>query len=110
MASDATLRAVSSGSPGPTFVLLIVLSVAMGACTPRLLDADQLERRLAREISERLDVPNATVECPDDAEAREGATLRCVVRAPGETQELRILVTQLDDDGHVAWEIAGAAG
>ena len=109
MASDATLRAVSSGSPGPTFVLLLVLSVATGACTPRLLDADQLERRLSREISERLHVANVAVECPDDAEARQGATLGCVARAPGETQGLRIQVTQLDGDGNVVWEIAGPA-
>ena len=75
-----------------------------------MLDADQLERRLSREISERLHVANVAVECPDDAEARQGATLGCVARAPGETQGLRIQVTQLDDDGNVTWEIAGAAG
>jgi hypothetical protein len=75
-----------------------------------MLDADQLERRLSREISDRLDVANVAVECPDDAEARQGATLDCIARAPGETQGLRIRVTQLDDDGNVVWEIAGAAG
>jgi hypothetical protein len=75
-----------------------------------MLDADQLERRLAREISEQLDVPNVAVECPGDAEARQGETLECVARAPGETEGLRIEVTQLDDDGNVVWEIAGAAG
>ena len=109
MVSDATLRAVSSGSPGPTFVLLLVLSITTGTCTPRLLDADQLERRLSREISERLDVANVAVECPDDAEARQGETLACAARAPGETQGLRIQVTQLDGDGNVVWEIAGPA-
>ena len=75
-----------------------------------MLDANQLERRLSREISDRLNVANVAVECPDDAEARQGATLGCVARAPGETQGLRIQVTQLDDDGNVTWEIAGAAG
>lgn len=84
--------------------------MAVGACTPRLLDADQLERRLSREISERLHVANVAVECPDDAEARQGATLGCVARAPGETQGLLIEVTQLDGNGNVAWEIAGPAG
>jgi hypothetical protein len=34
----------------------------------------------------------------------------CVARAPGETAGLRIVVTQVDDDGNVTWEIAGAAG
>jgi hypothetical protein len=48
--------------------------------------------------------------CPDDAEVREGSTVDCVARAPGETAGLRIVVTQVDDDGNVTWEIAGAAG
>ena len=103
-------RAVSSGSPRPTLVLLLALSVATGACTPRMLDSAQLERRLAREISDVLDVPGVAVECPDDAEVRQGSTLDCIARAPGETVGLRITVTQVDDDGNVTWEIARAAG
>ena len=103
-------RAVSSGSPRPTLVLLLALSVATGACAPRMLDRDQLERKLAREISNQLEVPGIEVECPDDVEARQGATLDCIARAPGETAGIRIEVTQLDDDGNVTWEMAGAAG
>ena len=102
--------AVSSGPPHPTLVLLLVLTVATGACAPRMLDHDQLERTLARKISTQLAVPGIEVECPDDVEARKGATLDCIARAPGETAGLRIQVTQLDDDGNVTWEIAGAAG
>jgi hypothetical protein len=102
--------AVSSGPPHPTLVLLLVLSVATGACAPRLLDHDQLERTLAREISAQLAVPGIEVECPDDVEAGQGAMVECIARAPGETAGLRIEVTQLDDDGNVTWEIAGAAG
>jgi hypothetical protein len=104
-------RAVSSGSlPHPTLVLLVVVvSVAMGACTPRMLDTEQLERRLERGLSDELRVPGITVECPLEIEAREGSTLDCIARAPGESAGLRIEVTQLDDDGNVTWEIAGAA-
>jgi hypothetical protein len=91
-------------------VLLLALSVAAGACTPRMLDGAQLERRLARELSDQLDVPGIEVSCPDDTEVRQGSTLDCVARAPGETAGLRIAVTQVDDDGNVTWEIAGAAG
>jgi hypothetical protein len=74
-----------------------------------MLDSDQLERRLAQELSGQLDVPGIEVMCPDDAEVREGSTVDCVARAPGETAGLRIVVTQVDDDGNVTWEIAGAA-
>jgi hypothetical protein len=91
-------------------VLLLALSVATGACTPRMLDSDQLERRLARELSDQLDVPGVEVSCPDDVEVRQGSTLDCIARAPGETTGLRIVVTQVDDDGNVTWEVAGAAG
>lgn len=48
-------------------------------------------------------------ECPDDVEVRRGGTFECTARAPGEADGLRIDVTQLDDDGNVTWEIAGAA-
>jgi hypothetical protein len=75
-----------------------------------MLDSAQLEHLLAREISDVLDVPGVNVECPDDAEVLQGSTLDCVARAPGETSGLRIAVTQIDDDGNVTWEIAGAAG
>lgn len=49
-------------------------------------------------------------ECPEDVEVRRGGTFECTARAPGETDGLRIDVTQLDDDGNVTWEIVGAAG
>jgi hypothetical protein len=111
MASDATLRAVSSGSPPhPTLVLLLMLGVVVGSCTPRTLDSEQLERRLGSELSDRLDVAGIEVECPEDVEVRRGDMLACTARAPGESEGLRIEVTQLDDDGNVSWEIAGPAG
>lgn len=87
-----------------------MVSVAMGGCAPRTLDTDQLERRLGRELSDKLGVPGIVVECPDDVEVSRRSTLDCTARAPGETAGLRIEVTQLDDDGNVTWEIAGAAG
>jgi hypothetical protein len=87
-----------------------MVSVVMGACTPRTLDTAQLERRLGREISEHLGVRGVVADCPDDVEVQRGSTLECIARAPGETVGLRVEVTQLDDDGNVTWEIAGAAG
>lgn len=74
------------------------------------LDTEQLERRLESELSDQLGVPGIVAECPDDVEVDRGSTLDCIARAPGESAGLRIVVTQLDDDGNVTWEIAGAAG
>ena len=86
------------------------MAVGAGSCTPRTLDSDQLERRLGNELSDQLRVSGIEVECPEDVEVRRGEMVACIARAPGETAGLRIEVTQLDDDGNVSWEIAGAAG
>ncbi len=104
-------RAVSSGiPPHPTRALLLLLSILVGSCAPRTLNTDQLERRLGRELSERLGVSGIVTRCPEGIEVRRRATFECTARAAGEDVGIRIVVTQLDDDGHVTWEIAGAAG
>jgi hypothetical protein len=104
-------RAVSSGTPPrPTLALLLFVSVVAGSCVARTLDSDQLERRLAHQLSDRLRVSGIVAECPEDIEVGRGATFTCTARAPSEVAALRIDVTQIDDDGNVTWEIAGAAG
>jgi hypothetical protein len=104
-------RAVPSGTPPrPTLVFLLLVSVVAGSCAPRTLHTGQLERRLGRQVSDRLGVSGIVVECPEDMEVQRGATFVCTARAPGGDEGLRIEVTQLDDDGNVTWEIAGTAG
>jgi hypothetical protein len=103
--------AVPSGiPPHPTLAFLVLVSIVAGSCAAKTLNADQLERRLGRQLSERLGVSGIVATCPDDVEVSKGATFACTARAPGENVALRIVVTQLDDDGNVTWEIAGTAG
>jgi hypothetical protein len=103
-------RAVTSGTPPrPTLAILLILSMAVGGCAARTLHGGQLERRLGRQLSDKLGVTGIVAECPDGIEVHRGATFTCTARAPGETAALRIDVTQIDDEGHVTWEIAGAA-
>lgn len=103
--------AVPSGiPPHPTLAFILLVSIAAGSCAARTLNADQLERRLGRQLSERLGVSGIEATCPDDVEVSKGATFACTARAPGEDVGLRIVVTQIDDDGDVTWEIAGTAG
>ncbi len=103
--------AVPSGiPPHPTLAFLVLVSIVAGGCAAKTLNADQLEGRLGRQISERLGVSGIEATCPDDVEVSKGATFACTARAPGEAVGLRIVVTQLDDDGNVTWEIAGTAG
>lgn len=102
--------AVPSGiPPHPTLVFLLFVSVAAGSCAAQTLNTDQLERRLGRHLSDRLGVSGIVAECPEDVEVERDATFVCTARRPGEPVELRIDVTQLDDDGNVTWEIAGVA-
>jgi hypothetical protein len=103
--------AVPSGiPPHPTLAFLVLVSIVVGSCAARTLNADQLDRRLGDQISDRLGVPGIVATCPDDIEVREGATFACTAHAPGEEVALRIVVTQGDDEGNVTWEIAGVAG
>lgn len=84
------------------------MPAAIGGCIPATLDMPQLERRLERQLSDQLNVDGIEVRCPVEVEVEEGATFSCVATAPGETDALRIDVTQIDDEGDVTWEIAGA--
>ena len=88
----------------------MLVTVAAGGCAARTLHTDQLERRLARQLSDRLGVSGIEAECPEGVEVGRGTMFVCTARAPGEDVRLRIEVTQLDDDGNVTWEIAGTAG
>jgi Domain of unknown function (DUF4333) len=102
--------AVPSGiPPHPTLAFFLLVSIVAGSCAARTLNTDQLERRLGRQVSDRLGVSGIVATCPDRIEVRKGATFACAARAPGEDVGLRIVVTQLDDEGNVSWEIAGAA-
>ena len=88
--------------------LLLAVPLGIGSCVPRTLRTGELEERLSRELVEMLDVRGISVECPGGVEARRGDTFVCVATAPlGE--RLRIVVTQVDDEGSVTWEIAGPA-
>ena len=104
--------AVPSGiPPHPTLAFLVLVSIVAGGCAARTLNADQLERRLGRQLSERLGClrdrgrPVRTA-----SRSRRERRFACTARAPGEDVGLRIVITQLDDDGNVTWEIAGTAG
>lgn len=102
--------AVSPGtSPRASRVALVTL-LALGsvACAPRTLDDAQLEEQLGRTLADRLGV-QLVVDCPADVEVRDGTTFACVARTPDETSGIRVLVTQIDDEGHVTWRFAGTA-
>ncbi|HZB02541.1 MAG TPA: DUF4333 domain-containing protein [Actinomycetota bacterium] len=109
MAPDATLRVVLRGASRRVFLaLLLAVPLGIGSCVPRTLRIGELERRLAGEVSETLDVHGIRVECPNGIEVRPGDTFRCTATDPfGDV--IRIVVTQVDDEGSIAWEVASGA-
>ena len=84
------------------------MPLGIGSCVPRTLRTDQLERRLTREIVATTDVDDIRVDCPTGIEVRRGDTFVCIATAQN-GDRLRIVVTQVDDEGAVTWEIAGSA-
>ena len=87
---------------------LLVCSALVG-CAPRTLRTEVLERRLASDMSDRLEVDGISVACPSSIEVRRGDRFVCTATAPN-GDRLRIVVTQIDDIGSVTWETDGSAG
>jgi hypothetical protein len=83
--------------------------VALGGCVPRTLDTTQLERRIGRQLSEQLNVDGIRVTCPRGVEVAEGDRFTCSAATGDGDDAIRIVVTQIDDEGDVSWEIAGTA-
>lgn len=109
MGADVTLHPVRRGANlSAALALLLAVPVATGSCAPRTLRTDLLERRVSRNLERVLDRTGIRVGCPAFVEVREGAVFECVATEPN-GDRLRILVTQIDDDGGVRWETAGAA-
>ena len=88
--------------------LLLAVPLGSGSCVPRTLRTDELERGLGREVAEALDVAVIRVDCPTGIEVRRGDTFPCVATTPT-GDRIRIEVTQVDDEGSIAWEVASAA-
>ena len=84
------------------------MPLGIGSCVPRTLRTDELERRLGREVAETLDIPRLVVGCPASIEVRRGDTFSCIATAPN-GDRVQIQVTQVDDEGSIAWEVASDA-
>ena len=76
--------------------------VTLAACS-NTLDPVQLESEIAGQLEERLPGAPWAVTCPEEVEARAGATFYCSARSAG--QGFSIEVTQENDEGSVTWRI-----
>jgi Domain of unknown function (DUF4333) len=85
---------------------LALAAVALAACGDAKLDTDRAESAIRSGITRQTGVKIDTVRCPEDVEARQGETFRCVARASN-GQRARVEVRQRDDEGSVSWRLIG---
>jgi hypothetical protein len=84
----------------------LALAATVGACGESKLDTDRAEAAIRAGITRQTGVKIDSVRCPDEVEARQGDTFRCVARA-STGQRARVEVRQRDDEGSVSWHLVG---
>jgi hypothetical protein len=82
------------------------VTVSVVACGDAKLDTDRAESAIRAGITRQTGVKIDSVRCPDEVEAKQGETFRCVARASN-GQRARVEVTQRDDEGSVSWRLVG---
>jgi hypothetical protein len=89
--------------------LCLGLSLALTGCT-RTIDMNAVSKSISDGVATQLDLPIASVNCPADSRAQKaGDTFECIA-TPQAGGTLTVAVTQEDDGGHVAWEVARIDG
>jgi hypothetical protein len=86
--------------------LCLALATAVGACGESKLDTERAEAAIRAGITRQTGVKIDSVRCPDEVEARQGDTFRCLAKASN-GQRARVEVTQRDDEGSVSWRLVG---
>jgi Domain of unknown function (DUF4333) len=88
-------------------VILLCVGFAAVACS-KSLDIAGLETQLGEQLNTKLATTGITVDCPDGIKAESGGQFDCTGTVPT-AGTVTIHVTQTDGDGHVTWEVVGAA-
>jgi hypothetical protein len=76
------------------------------SATSETLDTAGLERELKTQIESQTGGTIRSVECPADVELEEGGTFECT--AEESNADHTIVVTQVDDQGNLEWEVTGS--
>lgn len=71
--------------------------MALTGCTGSVPKSD-VETTIADKLEEQTGQRPETVECPEDLEAKEGATMRCELRDSGIKLGVKVNVTEVDGD------------
>jgi Domain of unknown function (DUF4333) len=77
-------------------------ALAFAACGTKQLDTEEAEKTIAKRLGDQAGT-TVSINCPDDVELKKGDTFTCTAKS--RTDEAKVKVTQLDDDGNVRWEV-----
>ena len=91
------------GRRGLAWTAILGMTLMLGGCE-RMLDIDKAEAAIKSGLADQLQMPFASVECPESRAIKAGDAFECT--AVAETGgDLTVKVTQKDDTGAVNWEV-----
>ena len=83
--------------------LVVLGAVAAAGCASKL-DTGKIEVEIKKSLADRTGARIASVDCPDDVEAKEGDTFRCTATA-ATGKRVPIEVIQENGSGRVTWRV-----
>ena len=89
-------------------VFVVITGLALSACTSKL-SIDGVKKAISEGINTQLALPIASVTCPESREIKANDTFECTA-TPAMGGKLTVKVTQKDDKGNIAWEVAKSEG
>lgn len=89
-------------------VALLASVLALAGCT-RMLSMETTSKSISDGIAAQLNMPVASVACPESREVKAGDTFECIA-TPAAGGRLTVKVSQQDDKGNIQWEVVNTEG
>ncbi|MFH5210629.1 DUF4333 domain-containing protein [Antrihabitans spumae] len=99
-----TLRTASAVLAALASAALVSAGCSVSVGTAKV-DKDDLAKQISTELEAEVGEAPDEVTCPDDLKAEVGATLTCQLTGRGETYDVTVTVTSVDDDDNVKFDI-----
>ncbi|WP_084436031.1 DUF4333 domain-containing protein [Aldersonia kunmingensis] len=65
----------------------------------KTVDKDKVAEQVSTQLAEQVGTTPESVDCPEDLDAKVGATLTCTLTHEGESYNVDVTVTSVDEDG-----------
>lgn len=81
-------------------LVVVTTLLAVSACSfsvgTKTVDKDKVAEQVSQQLGQQIGREPDSVECPDDLEGKEGATLRCTLTDGGQTYGVDVVVTSVE--------------